>query len=108
MSKVRLEKIDGYLQEKLKDKEFRKLYEVERAKVALAQKIAEMRQEKHLNQKELAARLGVSQQFVSQIETGEGNNLTLDTLIRIAESLGHKVKISFPRSVGRGVHLEVA
>ncbi len=108
MSKVRLENIDGYLKEKLKDKEFRKLYEVERAKVALAQKIAEMRQEKHLNQKELAARLGVSQQFVSQIETGEGKNLTLDTLIRIAESLGHNVKISFPRSVGHGSHLEVA
>lgn len=108
MSKVRLENIDGYLKEKLRDKKFRRLYAIERAKVALAQKIAEMRQEKHLNQKELAARLGVSQQFVSQIETGEGNNLTLDTLIRIAESLGHKVKISFPRSVGRGVNLEVA
>lgn len=107
MSKVRLEKIDGFIKEQLKDKEFRKHYEIERAKVALAQKIAEMRQEKHLNQKELAARLGVSQQFVSQIETGEGKNLTLDTIIRIAESLGHKVKISFPRSGGNG-GLEVA
>ena len=108
MSKVGLENINGYLKEKLKNKEFRRLYEIERAKVALAQKISEMRQEKHLNQKELAARLGVSQQFVSQIETGEGKNLTLDTIIRIAESLGHKVKISFPRSGGNGSHLEVA
>ena len=40
---TRLENIDGYLKEKLKDKEFRRLYEIERAKVALAQKIAEMR-----------------------------------------------------------------
>jgi len=108
MSKVGLENINGYLKEKLKNKEFRRLYEIERAKVALAQKIAEMRQEKHLNQKELAARLGVSQQFVSQIETGEGKNLTLDTLIRIAESLGHKVKISFPRNARGDGHLEVA
>ena len=108
MANVSLKKIDNFLEKQLKNKEFRKLYEIERAKVALAQRIAEMRQEKHLNQKELAARLGVSQQFVSQIETGEGKNLTLDTLIRIAESLGHKVKISFPRSVGRGAHLEVA
>ncbi len=107
MSKVRLEKIDEFVKEQLKNKEFRRLYEIERAKVALAQKIGEMRQEKHLNQKELAARLGVSQQFVSQIETGEGKNLTLDTLIRIAESLGHKVKISFPPSGGNG-GLEVA
>ena len=107
MSKVGLENINGYLKEKLKDKEFRRLYEIERAKVALAQKIAEMRQEKHLNRKELAAKLGVSQQFISQIETGEGKNLTLDTLIRIAESLGHKVKISFPPSSRNG-GLEVA
>ena len=108
MGRTRLEKTNGYLQEKLKDKEFRRLYDIERAKVALAQKIAEMRQEKHLNQKELASRLGVSQQFISQIETGEGRNLTLDTIIRIAGSLGHKVRISFPKSIGRGTHLEVA
>jgi len=108
MSQVRLEKIDGYLEKKLEDQNFRKLYVLERAKVALAQKIAEMRQEKHLNQKELAAKLGVSQQFISQIETGAGKNLTLDTLIRIAESLGHKVKISFPRSAKSACHLEVA
>ncbi len=108
MASIRLEKFDDFLQEKLKNKEFRRLYEIERAKVALAQKIAEMRQDKHLNQKELAARLGVTQQFVSQIETGEGRNLTLATIIRIAESLGHKVRISFPKSVGYGTHFEVA
>ena len=108
MSNVRIEKIDGHLQKMLKDKEFRRLYEIERAKVALAQKIAEMRQEKHLNQKELATRLGVSQQFVSQIETGNGRNLTLDTITRIAKSLGRTVRISFPKSVEHGAQLEVA
>ena len=105
---MRLENVDGFLQDKLKNKEFRRLYEVEQAKVALAQKISEMRQEKHLNQKALAEKLGVSQQFISQIETGEGRNLTLDTIIKIAESLGHKVRISFPKSVGRSAGLEVA
>ncbi len=108
MTNVSLKNIDGLLREQLKNKEFRRLYEVEQAKVALAQKIAEMRQEKHLNQKALAERLGVSQQFVSQIETGEGRNLTLETLIRIARSLGHRVRISFPKSVGNGAHFEIA
>lgn len=107
MTKVRLEKVDGYFKEKMKDKEFRRLYEIERAKVALAQKIAGLRQKKHLNQKELAARLGVSQQFISQIETGEGKNLTIDTLIRLAASLGHKVRISFPKCIGHSTGLEV-
>jgi DNA-binding Xre family transcriptional regulator len=106
---TRLENIDGYVQEKLKNKEFRHLYEIERAKVALAQKISEMRQKKRLNQKALAEKLGVSQQFISQLETGEGRNLTLDTLVKIAESLGHHVRISFPKNqAAHTAGLEVA
>ena len=108
MPEAGLEKINEYFKEKLKNKKFQKLYEIERAKVALAQRIAEMRHEKNLNQKELAGKLGVSQQFISQIETGEGKNLTIDTLVRIAESLGHKVKISFPPIGRSNGHLEVA
>lgn len=101
MGKVRLENIDVYLQEKLKDEKFRKAYELECAKVALAQKIAELRQEKHLRQADLAKRLGVSQQFISQIETGEEKNLTIETIIRIAKSLGRGVVISFPKLTNR-------
>ncbi len=43
MKKVKLENIDIGLEEKLKDKEFKRLYELERVKVSLAQKIAELR-----------------------------------------------------------------
>ncbi|MBU0952653.1 MAG: helix-turn-helix domain-containing protein [Elusimicrobia bacterium] len=97
MTKCKIEKIDSHLKEKLKNKEFRKHYELECAKVSLAQKIAEIRQNKNLNQSELAKRLHVSQQFISQIETADGNNLTLGTLLKIANSLGRSVKISFPK-----------
>jgi DNA-binding XRE family transcriptional regulator len=108
MAKVRLEKIDGYLTEKLKDEKFRKAYELERAKVALAQKIAELRQEKRLRQVDLAKKLGVSQQFVSQIETAEEKNLTLETLVKIAKALGRGVKISFPKLSGKSHFLKIA
>jgi len=97
MKKVKLENVDIDLKEKLKNKEFKRLYEVECAKVALAQKIAELRQDKHLKQTDLAKRLGVTQQFISQIETAEERNLTIETLIKIAKSLGRGVKISFPK-----------
>ena len=108
MKKVRLEKIDAHLQEELKSERFRKSYEIERAKVALAQRIAEMREEKHLKQAELARKLGVSQQFISQIETGQESNLTLDTLLRLAGTLGRNVKITFPKASGKGSSLQVA
>lgn len=101
MKKAKLENIDIYINEKLKDEKFRKLYELERAKVAIAQRIAELRQEKRLCQADLAKRLGVSQQFISQIETGEGKNLTLETMFKIARSLGRGLSISFPKLSGR-------
>lgn len=85
------------LKKRLRDPEFRKAYEYERALVALAQKIAELRDASSMKQAELAGRLGVSQQFVSQLETGRSRNLTLQTLIKVAASLGCGVEISFPR-----------
>jgi len=101
MKRARLENVDIDLKEKLKDPEFRRLYELECAKVALAQKIAELREKKHLRQVDLAKKLGVSQQFISQIETGEEKNLTIETIIKIAKSLGRGVTISFPKLTNR-------
>lgn len=101
MKKIRLENVDIDLKEKLKNEKLRRLYEFECAKVALAQKIAELREEKHLRQVDLARKLGVSQQFISQIETGEEKNLTIGTIIKIARSLGRGVTISFPKITNR-------
>lgn len=97
MKKVRLENVELDLREKLKDEKFRKIYEIECIKVALAQKFAELREGKHLRQIDLAKKLGVSQQFISQIETGEEKNLTIETIAKIAGSLGRGVTISFPK-----------
>jgi DNA-binding XRE family transcriptional regulator len=108
MKKIRLEKIDAHLKAELKKEKFRKAYEIEQAKVALAQKIAELREERHLRQADLAKRLGVSQQFISQIETGQERNLTLETLVKIAKSLGRGVKISFPKSSTSEPYLKIA
>lgn len=95
MADIKLVRYDAHLNKKLKSGKFRKLYEQEKIKVALAQKIAEMREEMKLKQSDLAKRMKVSQQFISQIETGEQDNLTLDTLIKIAKSLGREIEISF-------------
>lgn len=108
MKKIRLEKIDSHFKNKLKVKAFRAEYELERAKVALAQKLAEFRQEKKWKQTDLASVLHVSQQFVSQIETAQEKNLTLDTLAKIAQSLGRDIVLSFPKASGRTPRLIVA
>jgi transcriptional regulator with XRE-family HTH domain len=92
-----LENIEEHLKTELKNKVFKKAYELECAKVALAQKIAELREDEKLTQVGLAKRLGVSQQFISQVETTEERNLTMETLIKIAASLGRGIHISFPK-----------
>ena len=101
MKKIRLENVNIDLNEKLKNKEFKRLYDLECSKVALAQRIAELREEKHLRQADLAKMIGVSQQFISQIETGEEKNLTVETMMKIARSLGRGLSISFPKLTGR-------
>ncbi len=108
MEKIKLEKVDSHLKEKLENEEFRVNYELERAKVALAQKIAELRQQRKLRQVDLAKRLHVSQQFISQIETAQEKNLTLDTLTKIASSLGNDITISFTKASDKTPHLKIA
>lgn len=97
MTKVKLESYEIHLKEKLKNERFRRYYDIERAKVSLAQKISELREKENLRQLDLAKKMHVSQQFISQIETAEEKNLTLETLLKIARSLGRGLKISFPK-----------
>ena len=107
MANVSLRKADHLLDEKLMAPKFRRGFQIEYAKVLLTQKIAEMRKKSRLNQKALADRLGVSQQVVSRIETGENENLTIDTLTRLARALGHKVRISFHKAAKNEISLEI-
>ena|SRR3989344_4518783 len=108
MGKVKLENVLISLREELKNPKFKKAYEIERAKVALAQKIAELRGSEHLKQSELAKKMDVSQQFVSQIENAQETNLTLETILKIARSLNRGVRISFPKLSKQSSLLKVA
>ncbi len=105
--KIKLESAEKHFKEKLKNPEFKEAYEFERIKAALAQKIAETRDEHKLTQSELAKRMNVSQQFISQIESGEGN-LTLETLLKLAQSLNTSIRISFSKKSCRNGCLKVA
>lgn len=75
--KVKLENTDIYVNEKVKNKEFTKRYKLELPRVALAQRIAEIRQQRRMRQTDLAKKMHVCQQFISQSETGQQTNLTL-------------------------------
>ena len=60
---------------------------VDRVIADAGRRIAELRRDAELTQEALAARLGVSVQYVRRIESG--SNLTLRSLATVARALGH-------------------
>ncbi|BBO73123.1 transcriptional regulator [Desulfosarcina widdelii] len=55
-------------------------------KQLLGARIKEIRKKRHLTQEQLAEKVGINPKYVSSIERGK-ENPTLDTFIKIAESL---------------------
>ena len=61
-------------------------------KEEIGKAIVERRDELHITQARLARVSGLSVHTLSNLETGEGN-VTLDTLLKVAETLGYKVRV---------------
>ena len=95
MRKTRIRTFQERLREDLKDSEFRSHFEDERRALALALKIARLREKRGLTQKELARLMGTSQQAISRIESGEYEGFSLKTLEKIAEATRTRLKIEF-------------
>lgn len=93
MSKA--ERFSDWLDEELKDPEFKEHYESSLCDIHIAQKILKLRKHVGLTQKELAERLGITQQAVSRLEKGEDVNVTIQTLDKIAQATRTKLEISF-------------
>lgn len=84
-----------YLNEELKDKEFRKFYEEEGRNLEIGYKIARLRQKFGLTQKQLAEKIKTSQTVVSRLESGDYWQCSLRTLEKIALVTGTHLDIRF-------------
>ncbi len=58
----------------------------------VSEQIRRIRMEKGYRQKDLAARLGVIQQYISRLESGR-ENFSVDVLNRIAQALGKELQV---------------
>jgi DNA-binding Xre family transcriptional regulator len=87
---------DLYFRKQLGDHEMRGLIEEEIESLRVGTQIARMRQKKRLSQAQLAARAGMSAPNISRIETSPAQNMTLETLVKIARALGRGVEVTFP------------
>jgi transcriptional regulator with XRE-family HTH domain len=87
---------DLYFQKQMGDPEMRRLIEEELKALRVGVQIVKLRQQKRMSQTELAAKAGMSAPNISRIETSPSQNMTLETLVKLARALGREVEITFP------------
>lgn len=84
-----------FLDDQMRDAEFRALVEEELRALRVGAQIAALRERRKLSQTQLAARAGMSAPNISRIENDPGANLTLGRLARIARAMDYEVQIKF-------------
>ncbi len=90
---------NDHLQNKLKDPEFRKLYEEERELLEISLQVTEARKKQRLSQQELAEKAHISQQQLSKIENGK--NFNISTLLKLLDVLNLKIDLRDKDSLKR-------
>lgn len=83
-----------FLNEQLKDPEFKAEYDALEPEFAIMQAMIDARKNSGLTQKELSEKTGIAQADISKLENGSANP-SLRTLRRIAAGLGMQLKIEF-------------
>ena len=84
-----------YINDELKDKEFKRFYEEEGRKLEIGFKIARLRERLGITQKQLAEKIKTSQTVISRLESGDYWQCSLRTLEKIALATGTRLDISF-------------
>lgn len=83
-----------FLNEQLKDDEFKKEYDALDAEFSIIQAMLDARKAAGMTQKDLADRTGIAQADISKLENGNANP-SLRTLQRLADGMGMKLKVEF-------------
>jgi transcriptional regulator with XRE-family HTH domain len=84
---------DTYLAEHIKDPDFAKRFKKAGEAWDVAIQLASLRKESGLSQKELARRVGTSQQQISRLESPSYEGHSLSMLRRVADVLGANVNV---------------
>ncbi len=85
-----------FLNEQLKDKDFKKEYDALRPEMAIIQAMIDARKDSGMTQKELSEKTGINQSDISKLENGTANP-SLKTLQRLADGMGMVLKLEFVR-----------
>jgi len=88
---------DIYLKDQLKDQDFAARFKKAGEAWDVAIQLASLRKDSGMSQKELARRVGTSQQQISRLESTAYEGHSLSMLRRVADVLGAKVRVEIER-----------
>ncbi len=91
---IRQTNFDKYLEDQLKNPVFAERFKKAGEAWDVAVQLAALRKEAGLSQKELAHRVGTSQQQISRLECPSYEGHSLSMLRRVAEVLGAKIHVA--------------
>jgi transcriptional regulator with XRE-family HTH domain len=89
-----MQKFRDFLEEQLKDPEFKKEYEAIQPEMAVIRALVDARISQNLTQKQLSERTGINQADISKLENGT-RNPSLNMLKRLADGLDMTLKLEF-------------
>lgn len=95
---------DRYLQDQLSAPDFAARFKKAGEAWDLAIQLAGLRKEAGLSQKELAKRVGTSQQQISRLESPSYEGHSLSMIRRVAEALGATVRVEIERGKRPNTH----
>ena len=92
---MRFIKPKTYADKLLENKKFRKAFEREYENLIVSEKIAQLRQQAHLTQEELAERIHTTKSAISRYESNNYKGYSISLLQKIATACGADLQVSF-------------
>jgi len=93
-SAITPESVSQHIEEQYKKSSgFRKAFDEEVFMLKIAYRIAQLRKQRHITQRELAKKMGTTQQTISRLEDSENTQVTLHTLTRLARALKARLSV---------------
>jgi predicted transcriptional regulator len=88
---------DEMLKDELKNPKFRKEYYALKEEFEVSRQVIELRLQKELTRKALAAKVKTTQSSIARLESGTYRNLSLSYLRRIGSALGGEPHVKFEK-----------
>ena len=94
MNKKKATNFEEFEAELLQDSEIKKEYEALKPKYDMIQSLIKRKNQLCMSQSQLARIIGTRQPAISRLERGDFNNVTLSTLMKVAQALDLDLDIS--------------